>query len=93
VVPAVKTWLAGERLPSMWYHSEETSRQAAAIHAKFAKLQQTARDLVGGGRDPHAIQAVFDSFQSEFEPLVKSGKMTEAEAAIDRAIARLQAQQ
>jgi hypothetical protein len=92
VVPAVKTWMAGERLPSSWFRSEENARQAAAIQAKLAKLQQTARELVGLGRDRRPIKAVLDSFQSEVEPLMKTGKIIEAEAAIDRAIARLQAQ-
>lgn len=92
VVPAVKTWLAGERLPSAWYHSTEISPQEAAIHARLAKLQQVARDLVGRGRDPHTIQSVIESMKREVEPLANAGKITEVEAAIDRAIARLQAQ-
>ncbi len=90
VVPAVKKWLSGERLPSTWSFSAD-SGHAAAIQAKLPRLQQTARDMVGRGRDPRAISPVLESFQKEFEPLVKSGKMAEAEAAIDRAIARLQA--
>jgi hypothetical protein len=91
-VPAVKKWLAGERLPSTWFHSDENSQQVTVIRAKLAKMQQTAHDLVGRGHDPRPIQAIVESFQSEFEPLAKAGKIAEAEAAIDRAIARLEAQ-
>jgi hypothetical protein len=92
VVSAVKTWLAGERLPSTWFGSDENARQAAAIQARLAKLQQTARELVGRGRDPRPIKAVLDLFQSEVEPLMKAGKIAEAEAVIDCTIAQLQAQ-
>ena len=91
VIPAVKKWLSGERLPSTWFCSGEVG-QMTAIHSKLPKLQQAARDLVGRGGDPRRISAVLDSFQSEFEPLVKAGKLSEAVAAIDRAIARLEAQ-
>ncbi len=91
VVPAVKKWLSGERLSPAWFRSDDISR-AAAIQAKLAKMQQIARDLVGHGRDPHQIKAVLDSFQNEFEPLVHAGRLAEAEAALDRAIARLQTQ-
>lgn len=96
VVPAVKKWLAGERLPSTWFCSAQTSQlsraEAVAIQAKIARLQQIAHDLVDHGRDPHAVSAVLESFQSEFDPLIKTGKVAEAGAAIDRAVARLQAQ-
>jgi hypothetical protein len=90
-VPAVKKWLAGERLPSTWFRSEKDSRQVAAIHAKMAKVQEMAHDLVGRGCDPHLVKAILDSLQSECEPLAKVGKLAEVDSALDRAMARLQA--
>jgi len=91
VIPTVKTWLSGERLPATWFRSVEDMQQGAAIDAKLTKLQRIAHELVDGGRDPHLIKPVFESLQSEIDPLVKAGKITEAGAAIDRAISRLQA--
>jgi len=87
VVPAVKKWLADGRLPKTWFRTP----QLVSLPAKMAKLQATAREAVSHGRDPHAIQAIIQSFQSELEPLVKAGKLEEAEATVDRAIARVQA--
>jgi len=92
VVPAVKKWLAGERLPSMWFRAPaQANPQAAVINAKLEKLQQTARQLVDSGHDPHPVKAILDSFQSEVGQLANTGNVAETEAAIDRAIARLQA--
>lgn len=93
VVPAVKKWLTGHNFSPAWFGSQNNSqlKQAAAIQTKIAIMQQNARDLVGKGLDPHAVQAILASFQSQFEPLVRAGKFAEAEAAIDRAIAQLKA--
>ena len=88
VMPVVKKWLNGEQLPGNW--SSEPNPQAAAIDAKLAKLQATAHDLVSHGHDPRDISPILESFQREFQPLANAGKIAEAEAAIDRAIMRLQ---
>lgn len=90
VIPAVKKWLAGQPLPTTWFQSSAISR-VEAIHAKFFKMEQTAQRLVARGHDPHVIQATLNSFQKEFEPLLKAGQFEQAEAAVDRAIEKLQA--
>jgi hypothetical protein len=38
---------------------------------------------VASGQDPHVVEAILQSFQKEFEPLLKAGQLEEAEAAID----------
>lgn len=88
VMPVVKKWLNGEQLPGNW--SSEPNPQAAAIDAKLAKLQATAHDLVSHGHDLRDISPILESFQREFQPLANAGKISEAEAALDRAIMRLQ---
>lgn len=91
VIPAVKNWLAGQPLPTTWVQSSATAK-VEAIHAKISKMEQTAQGLVASGHDPHVVQAMIESFQKEFEPLLKAGQWEQAEAAVDRAIEKLQAQ-
>jgi hypothetical protein len=90
VIPAVSKWLAGQSLPKSWSRSADAS-QGERIQSKMMKLQQEARKLIESGHDPHPVKAVLDSFESEFQTLVHAGRMADAEAALDRAIARLQA--
>lgn len=88
VIPAVKSWMGGKRLPSSWNSSELVS-QKKKIQEKIATIQQVAQSLVAGGHDPHAVKSVMDAFQKEFEAFLKSEKFSEAELSIDNAIARL----
>lgn len=95
VVPAVKKWLSGERIPSNWSGSgasQVTRSEATAIQAKIAKLQELAHYQIDHGRDPHVVSAILESFQREFESQFNAGKISEAEAAINRANLRLQTQ-
>lgn len=89
VIPAVKAWSSGKSMPSSWSRSEDLARQRI-IQSKVAKLQQSAHDLVESGHDPHPVKAILESFQAEVEPLMKNGRLSEAESCIDRAIGRLQ---
>jgi hypothetical protein len=80
-IPAINRWLAGAPLPTTWYRP-----QIAEIQAKMAKLQQAARASVDHGRNPLLVMLSMKRFQWEFEPLMKAGKLAEAEAALDRAL-------
>jgi len=91
VIPAVKKWLAGERLPATWFRAEKAIDQKTAIQSKMKKLQDTAHEAVARGLEPQTVQGIVKSFEREFEPLLKAGKWAESEAALDRAISRLQA--
>ncbi len=90
VIPAVKAWVNGKKLPSDWSCSDDIARQKS-IQEKVAILQRAAHDFVNSGNDPHKVQHELETFQREFEPLLKSGKFVEAESSVDKAIVRIKA--
>ncbi len=85
VIPAVKKWLAGAALPAAW-----SGEPIPEIRGKMARLQTAGRAAVDHGRDPRQVMKTIKRFQAEFEPLMKDGKLAEALAALDRALADLE---
>jgi Spy/CpxP family protein refolding chaperone len=53
-----------------------------ALKQKLDHLQERIQDWVGAGHDPLPISELMQ----DFEPLLKSGKLKEADALVDRAI-------
>lgn len=58
----------------------------AAIRAKLEKVKAVVEDWQSSGRDPSPIAEIMQ----EFDPLMKAGKVKEAEAVLDKALKALQ---
>lgn len=64
--------------------AEETRQRLAE---KGERIQQGAQTLAEGGKDPSAIA---QAMQEEFKPLLDSGKISGAEAVLDRLLKELE---
>lgn len=58
------------------------------LQGKMERIQAGAQGWIREGRDPSPIKELMDTF----EPLVKKGKLMEAEKALDRALEALEVQ-
>ncbi|MGQ0634759.1 MAG: Spy/CpxP family protein refolding chaperone [Planctomycetaceae bacterium] len=56
------------------------------LEDKLKRIQAGAEKLLATGRDPSAVGAIVENF----EPLMKEGKLKEAEALLDRALKALE---
>ena len=68
----------------------KSSGVVSAIQAKMARLQGAARQAASRGRNPLVIQWIVWRFQREFEPLMRASRYEEADAVLDRALAKLE---
>jgi hypothetical protein len=83
VIPVAKKWLEGAHLPDTW----ERSTRTASLKVKMAQFQEAIREVASHGGNP---APVVESVKKELDPLVREGKLAEAEVVLDRAITQLQ---
>jgi hypothetical protein len=81
VMLAIREWVRGKNLPVTWKRSGQQDL-AGSVRSKVQQVQAGIRSWQSQGRDPTSIA----SLMQEFEPLMRQGKLEEAESVLDRAL-------
>lgn len=89
---AVKNLLTPEQQATLRKLAKEgveklTDETRQRLSAKVERVQAGAQKWADSGRDPSAIA---QAMQDEFKPLIEAGKVSEAEAVLDRLLKQLE---
>lgn len=92
ILAAIKNLLTPEQQAKLSALSKDGAAAFAAetrrrIEGKIARVQAGAHKWAENGRDPSEIARSMDE---KFKPLMEAGRVPEAEAELDRALARLE---